>query len=111
MNVLITQLIFFVPMILFGISLVLFFAIGQINGNPRKQMNAIHCLLYFIMETFTNMFFYGDHSINEKVLEFNITGIMACIMVLLPFFYNFIRFIFKIKKKFIENVKIIQINA
>lgn len=98
MSVLITQLIFFGPMILFGISIVLFYAIGQINGNPRSEMNAIHCLLYFAMEAFTNMFFYGDQSINEKVIEFNITGIMACIMALLPFLIILLDLFFKLKK-------------
>ena len=98
MSVLITQLIFFGPMILFGISIVLFYTIGLINGNPRSQTNALHCLLYFVMETCTNRFFYGNQSINEKVLEFNITGIISCIMALLPFLIILLDLFFKLKK-------------
>lgn len=83
-----TFFFFFVPMILFGLSTIVFYAIGIVNSNQEMTKLALTSLIRFSLSAFASEFFYGKESMLNmaRSLSFSNTRDVVCFAVILSAF-------------------------
>lgn len=72
-NEFLTFLFFFVPIVLFGLSLMVFYSIGIVKTNPEMTKLALISLISFSISVFASEFFYGKDSMCDmtKAIAFS----------------------------------------
>lgn len=83
-----TFFFFFVPVILFGLSAIVFYAISIANGNLEMKKLALISLIRFYLSVFASELFYGKESMLNmaRSLSFSNTRDAVCFaMILLAF--------------------------
>ena len=85
---LLTFLFFFVPIILFGLSVIVFYAIGVMKRNPEMTKLALISLIRFSLSVFASNFFYGKESMLNmaRSLSFSNTKDVICFAIILSAF-------------------------
>lgn len=83
-----TFFFFFVPVILFGLSTIVFYAIGIVNSNLEMTKLALTSLIRFSLSVFASEFFYGKESMLNmaRSLSFSNTRDVVCFAVILSAF-------------------------
>lgn len=88
-NEFLTFLFFFIPIVLFGLNIIIFYAIGLARRNPEMIKLTLVSLISFFLSVLASEFFYGKSSMLDmaKAISFsNVNGIIFFAMVLLSFF-------------------------
>lgn len=88
-NEFLTFLFFFIPIVLFGLNIMIFYAIGIAKRNPEMTKLALVSLISFFLSTVASEFFYGESSMRAmaKAISFsNVNDRISFAMVLLSFF-------------------------
>ena len=103
-NELLTFLFFFVPIVLFALSMIIFYAVGIIKRDPEMTELSLVSLISFSLSVFASDFFYDESSMRDmvKAITFSsINDIIPFAMVL----FAFIIMVIEILKKFflVEN--------
>lgn len=87
-NEFLTFLFFFVPIVLFGLSLMVFYSIGIVKTNPEMTKLALISLISFSISVFASEFFYGKDSMCDmtKAIAFSsIKDVIPFAMVISAF--------------------------
>lgn len=85
-----TFFFFFVPMILFGLSVIVFYAIGVVKRNLEMTKLALISLISFFLSVFASEFFYGKESMLNMARSLSFSNIrdIVCFAMILYAFIN-----------------------
>lgn len=85
-----TFFFFFVPMVLFGLSVIVFYAIGVVKRNLEMTKLALISLISFFLSVFASEFFYGKESMLNMARSLSFSNIrdIVCFAMILYAFIN-----------------------